>query len=155
MAVQVTVRVVDRATSEFNRQLQNVVRLGTVAEVDHARALVRVDIDGRLTDWRPIPGEVGANFTRWRPLRVGTQVLVSAPSGDPANAVIVQTLYSETLPPPDYRGDVDLAKFDDGTSVWHDSTTHELTISSAGDLSLRAGGTIWIDATHVSVFERP
>jgi phage baseplate assembly protein V len=139
--------------TDLSRRMSNLIGLGTIAEVDHLSARVRVDLNGRKTAWLPVPAEIGANFIRWRPLRIGTQVLVACPAGDPANAIIVQFLYSAALPPPANRGDVDVIVFDDGTTIRHDSATHELTIISAGDLRLKAEGELWLDAQHIHVFE--
>ncbi|MCX2525489.1 hypothetical protein [Larsenimonas rhizosphaerae] len=38
---------------ELARLLQNLIRLGTVAEVDHADVCVRVQCGELLTDWVP------------------------------------------------------------------------------------------------------
>lgn len=141
------------AVTDIARKLANLIGLGTIAEVDHSSARVKVDINGRVSNWLPFPAEIGANFRRWRPLRPGTQVLFACPAGDPANAVIVQILYTDALPPPADSGDVDVIVFDDGTTIRHDSAAHELTIISAGDLRLKAQGEMWLDAQHIHVFE--
>jgi phage baseplate assembly protein V len=135
-----------RILSDLNRRLDNLLGLGTIAEVDFAARppMVRLDLSGRLTDWRPIPAEIGANFRRWRPLRVGTQVLVACPSGDPANAVIVQILYTDSLAPPSTAENVDLIEWNDGTVVRHDSTARVTTIASPD-------GTLVLDAKNVVI----
>lgn len=141
--------------SDLQRRLENVIHLGTIAEVDHAKALLRLDLSGRLTGWLRWPAEIGRNFRRWRPLRVGTQVLAACPSGDPANALIIQILYTDALPPPETSDDVDLVLFDDGTMARYDIAAKELTVYSAGDLLLRAERDIWLDAKNIHAFERP
>ncbi len=133
-----------QSPSDLMRLLDNVVCLGTIAEVDHAAAKVRLDLSGRRTGWLPYPAEIGANFRRWRPLRVGTQVLAACPSGNPANAVIVQFLYTDALPPSANSGAVDLIQFDDGTIVRHDSGARRTEITSPG-------GTLVLDATNVVI----
>lgn len=147
--------------SETQRQLNNLAAYGTIAAVDHARGMVRVNVAGRLTDWLPAPGLIGQNFRAWAPLRVGTQVLVAAPSGDPANGVIAQVLYSQGLAPPNTTGDVDIIQWNDGTRVEYDTagkkliffSVGDLTVEATGDLRLKAGGTIHIDGAAVRVFE--
>jgi|GEM_PF-1061817 len=132
--------------SDLARRLENLLCLGTIAEVDHSHARVKLDIAGRTTGWLPYSAEIGANFRRWRPLRVGTQVLAGCPSGDPANAVIVQILYTDALPSPSTRGDLDIVQFDDGTVVSYDSGAKLLTAETPGDLAVTAGGNITADA---------
>ncbi|WP_051013965.1 phage baseplate assembly protein V [Pararhodospirillum photometricum] len=151
------------ALSDLQRRLENVVCLGVISEVDHSTPRVRVTISGRQSGWLPYPAEVGANFRRWRPLRVGTQVLVACPSGDPANAVITQILYSAALPPPAFDGHVDLTQWDDGTMVRYDASIRTLIVYSAGDLTvqcegtlrLRAGERVRLDAPEIRAFEEP
>lgn len=126
--------------TEIARKLANLIGLGTIAQADHSSARVKVDINGRVTDWLPIPADIGNNFIRWRPLRVGTQVLVACPGGDPANAIIVQILYSAALSPPANRGDVDIIAFDDGTTLEYDTGAKRLTVKATDRLTVETGG---------------
>lgn len=128
-----------QSLSELFRLLHNLLCLGTITEVDHAGRRVKLDLSGRATGWLPYPAEIGANFIRWRPLRAGIQVLAACPSGDPANAIIVQILYTDALPPPETGADVDVIRFGDGTTIRHDSAAHRTTISNPdGTLVLEA-----------------
>lgn len=60
--------------------LANLLRLGTVAQLDVAEARVKVDIGGLVTDWVPwvpwVTGRAGATRT-WSAPRVGEQVLLT------------------------------------------------------------------------------
>lgn len=127
--------------SDLDRRLHNLASYGTIAEVDHAGGRVRVNINGRLSGWLPQPQAIGNNFRIHAPLRVGTQVLVTSPSGDPANGVIAQILNSDALPPPGDSGDADVIVFDDGTIVRYDSAAHALDIDvmAAGKATVRVG----------------
>lgn len=129
-------------SSDHSRLIDNIVCLGTVAEVDHAAARVRLNLAGRLTGWLPYPAEIGANFIRWRPLRVGTQVLAACPSGNPANAVIAQILYTDALPPPAHDGTRDLIQWDDGSLAEYDSAAKRMRVVSAGKIQAEAAGDI-------------
>lgn len=40
-------------TADLNRRIENIVRLGTIAEVDCAHAKAKVKSGGILTDWLP------------------------------------------------------------------------------------------------------
>lgn len=132
--------------SDLIRTFDNVICLGTIAAVDHAAAKVKLSLSGRETDWLPYPAEIGANFIRWRPLRAGTQVLAACPSGNPANAVIVQILYTAALPPPSTDGSVDLIQWDDGTLVRYDSAAKKMDVVSVGDVAVQATGDITAQA---------
>lgn len=139
--------------TDLARKASNSIGLGIIAEVDHPSARVKVNINGRLTGWLQTPAEIGNNFIRWRPLRIGTQVLTVSPGGDPANAIIAQILYSAALAPPADKGEIDLIKFDDGTTLQYDSEKHELSIHCVGDIHFKADGIIWLDAARIRVFE--
>lgn len=134
--------------SDTQRRLHNLATYGTIAAVDHAQGKVRVSVAGRLTDWLPAPGTVGQNFRAWTPMRIGTQVLVTSPSGDPANGVVSQVLYSQGLPPPGNTGDTDIIEFNDDTRFSYDSEAHAaiIDVTAAGKITVRVGAAS-IDAT--------
>jgi len=122
----------DISTADLHRRVGSMLRVGTIAALDHDAARVRVRIAGRLMDWLRWPAEVGRNFRAWRPLRVGQQVMVAAPSGDPANGQIIQTLYSGALPAPATDPDVDAVHYDDGTVHQYHSGDHAHTLDLRG-----------------------
>lgn len=141
-----------QSLSDLYRRFENLLPRGIVAEVDNGAVppVVKLRLNGRLTGWLPYPAEIGANFRRWRPLRVGTQVQACCPSGDIAQAVIVQILYTDALAPPETGGDVDVIQWDDGTLIRYDSASHHMRILSVGDLSLEApDGTIVVDGKNI------
>lgn len=162
------------ALSEIDRRQLTMIQIGTIADVDHAAARVRVAVGKRTTAWLPMPGFVGQNFRAWLPACVGMQVLLSCPGGDTAQAIITGILYSPARPAPAAQGDVDLVQWDDGTLAAYDSAAQVLTIDTpgkvvirsaqtitieaagdiaiqaAGDLRLSAGGTMHLDAAQIS-----
>lgn len=146
--------------AELNRRLENLIRLGTIAQVDHAARTLRVQSGGLLTNWLPWPADIGRNYRRWRPLRIGTQVVLACPSGDPAQAVIVQVLYTDALNAPSSTPSMDLIEFEDGTVIEYDSNTHQLR-ASLGTSSITAnqsaitiasnGSTLVLDGSGVAI----
>jgi phage baseplate assembly protein V len=138
-------------TADLNRRIESLIRLGTIAEVDHAARKLRVKTGGLLTNWLAWPAEVGRNFRRWRPLRIGTQVVLGCPSGDPAQAVILQILYTSALDAPSTDPDVDLVQFEDGSYIEHNASNGKLQVHAAGDLHLTADGNIVINGSRVAL----
>lgn len=122
-------------TRDLERRLNNMLMIGTVAEVDHAGRKVRVKVGDIHTAWLNWPAEVGRNYRRWRPLRSGQQVVLSSPSGDPAQAVITGMLYSSATPSPSDNPDLDLVEFEDGTRLEYDSENHRAVVE-VGDSRL-------------------
>jgi len=149
--------------SDLSRRLENMIVLGTIAEVDHAGARVKLSLSGRKTNWLPYPADIGANYRRWRPLRLGTQVVALCPSGDPAQAVIGKILYTDSIAPPADVGTLDLIQFDDGTLASYDSAAKvmtlksagKLTVVTAGDCSIEAGGAVSIVAAGTASIKAP
>lgn len=126
-------------TADLNRRIESIIRLGTIAEVDHAARKLRVKTGGLLTNWLAWPAEVGRNFRRWRPLRTGTQVVLACPSGDPAQAVIIQILYTQELDTPSDQPHIDLIEFNDGSAIQYDSINNSLSVRTMGNLDLNIG----------------
>ena len=138
-------------TADLNRRIESLIRLGTLAQVDHNARRVRVQSGGLLTGWLPWPADVGRNYRHWRPLRLGTQVVLGCPSGDPAQAVILQILYTDALNAPSTDPNADLILFDDGSRLEHNATTGQITLHAKGNLDLTADGNIKINGKRVDI----
>jgi len=141
-------------TADLNRRIESLIRLGTIDQVDHAARKLRVKTGGLLTGWLPWPAEVGRNYRRWRPLRTGTQVVLACPSGDPAQAVIIQILYTSALDAPSTHPDIDLIEFDDGTVIQYDSSSHHLTAHCVGNVTVKTPTFVKIDSPQTTVTGR-
>jgi phage baseplate assembly protein V len=113
--------------AELERRLANLIRIGVIQETNHADKKLRVSMGNTHTAWLPWPAEIGNNFIQWRPLRVGQQVIVIAPSGELNQAVIVGQLYGGGIDAPSTDAQKDLIQFEDGTQIEYDSATHSLT----------------------------
>ncbi|MEM5528073.1 phage baseplate assembly protein V [Gammaproteobacteria bacterium AS21] len=146
-------------TSDLERLIQNLIRIGTIYAVDESARKIKVTSGKLVTQWLDWPAEEGRNYKRWRPLRLGTQVILASPGGDLSQAMIIGMLYSDALPPPSTDPDIDLIQFDDGSFIQHNhGTKHlsfhsagDLTITCVGDMSLTADGNIKIEATRVDI----
>ena len=120
------------------RALNMLLRMGTVYEVDFEAVPPRARIQSGdlITDLLPFPCDIGANFRRWRPVRVGSQVLFACPSGDSRQGVIVKFYNTVDFPQPDTAEDVDLVAFDDGTILRKDGSI--LSVDSTVDVEVKA-----------------
>jgi phage baseplate assembly protein V len=138
-------------TAEILRRLQNIIRLGTIAEVNNAARLLRVQSGDLLTNWLPWPAEVGNNFIRWRPLALGTQVVLACEGGEVEQAVIIGMLYTNSLNSPSTNHAVDMVRFNDGTTIQHDSSSSHTTVDSAGDVSVISPSLVTLDCPQTTV----
>lgn len=123
----------DFAISEAHRLLANLIRVGTVTEIDEAKALVKVRVAGDISDWIPWTTERAGPVRNWKPPRPGEQVVVLAPHGDLSQAFVGQSLYREKYPVPGTSKYQDVTTYPDGSSVSFDTRTNTLTVNVAGN----------------------
>lgn len=113
--------------AELLRLIQNLIRLGTIAEVDHDAARVRVKSGDLLTGWLPWADARAGTTRTWSPPTIGEQVLVFAPGGDTENSVALTALYQTAHPAPSSSADVFHAAMPDGAVFEYDHATHRMT----------------------------
>ena len=86
------------ADSERDRQLQNLIRVGTVAEVNPATGRARVDFGAARSAWIQFAAHRAGGVNMFSPPSVGEQVIVASPGGDTAQGVIIGSLPSTGNP---------------------------------------------------------
>lgn len=130
------------------RRLENLIRIGTVANVDYATARCVVDCTGIMTAPLPwITARAGTDRTYDAPT-VGEQVLVFAPAGEMAQAVVLMGLYHDKSPAPANSGNIKTRHFEDGCTISYDTHSHTLTaiLPAGGTATLTANGGVTINA---------
>lgn len=135
--------------ADILRLLHNLIRLGTIAEVDTATARVRVQSGENLTDWRPWLSARAGTTKAWDPPTIGEQVLLLSPSGDLAQAIVLTGIYSDANPAPAASAELWRHIFPDGTQLDYDHSANCLTIEAVGDVALSATGTVTVDASKI------
>jgi phage baseplate assembly protein V len=131
---------------ELSRQLANLIRLGHVAEVDHAAARIRVQSGGLLSTWIPWVTP-RAGFTRvWNPPTVGEQVLILSPSGELAAGVALAGLYQSAHPAPSDSPTLHRMTFPDGAVIDYDHASHHLEVTGITTAHVIASASITLDA---------
>lgn len=126
--------------SELSRRLENLLRIGTVAQADYGAARVRVKSGDLLTGWLPWLTHRASNDVTWHAPEVGEQVLLLCPSGDPALGVALPAVYQAAHPAPADEPTVHRTVYQDGTVTEYDRAAHRLTASVRGDVVLIADG---------------
>ncbi|MEA9976668.1 MULTISPECIES: phage baseplate assembly protein V [unclassified Pseudomonas] len=111
----------------FARMLENLIRFGTIAEVQTVPPRVRVKTGDLLTGWLPwLALRAGADVD-WDPPTVNEQVLLLSPSGQLANGVVVTGVYCNAIPANGDRGGLHRRTYRDGTVIEYDSNAHHLS----------------------------
>jgi phage baseplate assembly protein V len=117
--------------ADLRRRMANIIRIGTVVEVDYAKAVARITIGELKTTWLPWILRAGDDQS-WHGVDIGEQVLVLAPSGDLAQGVILPSLHKET---PVCQGNIHSMTFKDGSHIVFDRDTGDLQAVITGNLT--------------------
>ena len=132
--------------ARLERLLHRTIQVGSVSDVDLGRARVRVAYD-RDENGRPVrtgwlrwnAGRAGATRD-WNPPSIGEQVLLLAPGGDLAAAVVVGAFFQDAHPPPAGDAEKHLVAYPDGAEIDYDAASHHLRVE------LPAGATVALSA---------
>lgn len=125
---------------ELLRRLENVLRVGTIEQVDHGDARVRVRSGELLTTWLPWFEQRAGDVRTWCPPSIGEQCLLLSPSGDLAAGLVLVGLNSTAHPAPAAVSTVHRTVYPDGAVIDYDHAAHALNIN------LPAGSTTHITA---------
>ena len=138
--------------TDLLRRLENAVRPGTVAAVDHATARVRVQSGELLTQWLPWLEQRAGNVRTWCPPSVGEQCLVLSPGGDLAAGWVLVGSASASHPAPSASDTLHRTQYPDGTLVDYDHAAHTLTVTlAAGGVASLSAEQIQLSADQVTI----
>ncbi|MDQ7987287.1 phage baseplate assembly protein V [Pseudomonas sp. G34] len=149
------------------RLIENLVRFGTIAEVDEPKARVRVKSGELLTTWLPwLALRAGAD-RQWNPPTEGEQVVLLSPSGLLAQGIALTGLFSEANPANGDRAGLHRTTYRDGAVIEYDSVAHlltatipgaanlscsaDITISSAANITINAEGNLVLKGARVDI----
>jgi phage baseplate assembly protein V len=132
--------------AELARRLANLIRVGTVAEADYARARLRIALGDITTGWLPFAVSRAGDDRSWSAPSIGEQVLVVCPSGDPVQGIVVGALYQAAHPAPADQVTIHRTVYEDGTVVEYDRAAHRLMVRVVGDLRVETAGRVEIAA---------
>ncbi|KHL68875.1 hypothetical protein SF06_22110 [Pseudomonas flexibilis] len=123
------------------RRIENLIRPGVIAEVQHTPLRVRVATGGLLTGWLMVFAQRAGEDRTWDPPSVNEQCLVLCPSGNPEQAFALVGLYGDDFPAPDDSPDRHRRAYRDGAVIEYDTAAHALRAE------LPEGGTFELIAT--------
>ncbi|MFV2945256.1 phage baseplate assembly protein V [Pseudomonas japonica] len=133
----------------LSRLLENIVRFGTIAAVQHVPPRVSVKTGDLVTAMLPwLALRAGADV-EWDPPTEGEQVLLISPSGQLANAIVLTGIYSDAIPANGDRAGLHRRTYRDGAVIEYDSIAHHLNVT------LPAGGTTNLVSTGGITIEGP
>ena len=131
---------------ELQRQLDNLIRIGTVTAVRSGQCRVK---SGELeTNWRPYLVPRAGNTRRRQRPTLGEQVLLLSVSGDLRNAYVLPALYQERLPEPsaeDEDPDLDRIEYPDGAVLEYRPSSGTLRASGIKEAIIAASTRVLLD----------
>lgn len=135
--------------AEQRRQKGNLIRLGTVAQVDHGAARCRVQTGELLTDWIPWLVPRAGAVIEWSAPNIGEQGILLCPDGDTSGAVFLRGLYSTAFGQPADGEAEHLIRYPDGTQIHYDASAHALTaiLASGGTATITTNGGVTVNAS--------
>lgn len=126
--------------SDLLRLILNLIRFGSIADVDVDAQKVRVQVGNNMTDWRPwATGRAGDAQTWWPPSK-GEQVILFSPEGDFNQSIAFLAAYTDAAKPPSTNPAHHTTKYADGAVIQYDSAAHSLTaiLPSGSNATIKA-----------------
>lgn len=112
--------------ADLARLIENLVRLGTIEEVQVSPPRVKVKSGNIVTAWRPwLSLRAGAD-REWDPPTVGEQVVLLSPSGLLAQGVVLTGIFSDLIAANGDREGLHRRTYRDGAVIEYDSIDHRL-----------------------------
>lgn len=136
-------------TAETNRRLDNIVRFGTIAEVDYDTARARVKSGQILTDFLPFIALRAGTTKTWSPPTAGEQCIILAASGEFTTACVLVGLYTQNSP--SHSPDVHVIQFADGASIEYNHATGRLNVVGIKSAFINASEQIEIFCPTVKI----
>lgn len=126
-------------SSDQDRLISGLARIGVVDSVDLAAALAVVRFSAELTS-PPLQwiGRAG-KLAQWTPPSVGDQVLVICPEGDLEQGVVLGSLFSDANPAV-ASALTHVLKYLEGATLTYDPETHDVVLEVPGKITVKAEG---------------
>ncbi|PKB88499.1 baseplate assembly protein [Ewingella americana] len=136
-------------STELLRLLRNIVRVGSIIEVDAENWLCRVSTGNLETNWLSwLTARAGTSKTWWKP-SVGEQVLLLSIGGDLSTAFVLPAIFSNDNPPPSTSEDALVVTFPDGAKFQYDPASGQLAVSGIKTMTIAASTEILFDTPKV------
>ncbi|PLR33179.1 phage baseplate assembly protein V [Chimaeribacter arupi] len=134
--------------------LGNLIRIGTVSEVDLTAARCRVTAGQNITIWLPwLTARAGRTRSWWAP-SVGEQVLLLAIGGDLNTAFVLPAVFSDANPAPSASADAVHLAFPDGAMIEYEPETGALQVKGITSATVEAKEAVSVTAETITADAR-
>ncbi|MGV8924813.1 MAG: phage baseplate assembly protein V [Ewingella sp.] len=137
--------------SELARAVRDLIRIGTVSEIDTELAVCRVQTGELVTDWLHwLTPRAGSARTWWAP-SVGEQVLILSLGGELDTAFVLPGIYCDDFPAPSASPQAYHVSFPDGAVMEYEPATGALIASGIKTAQVKATTSVSVTAPNVTV----
>ena len=132
---------------------ENIVKVGTIAEINaESKALVKVKISSRTSDFLPVMMFANSFKRHWKPVRIGEQVTVFCPFGNPNFGLVFRSIFNKSCKEPAGASEFcEVVEYEDGTRFSYNTSSKHLLIEAVGDITIKAGGNIKLEASRIDL----
>ncbi|WP_210526461.1 phage baseplate assembly protein V [Pantoea ananatis] len=124
--------------TEIMRLITNLIRTGTVSEVDPVNWLCRVKTGELETNWiNWLTLRAGNTRTWWQPT-AGEQVILLSMGGNLETAFALPAIYSDAFPPPANSENGSATQYSDGGFFQYEPATGQLLIKNIKSVRIEA-----------------
>ncbi len=139
--------------SELRRCIENIIRIGVIAELDLGNVRCRVQSGKLTTTWLPFFVRRAGNVRHWSPPSIGEQCMVLSPGGDLCAGNVLIGLHSDSAPPADTSAKTDSTTYPDGAVITYNHAASQLTatLPAAGQAVITAPTSITLNTQQLTV----
>lgn len=135
--------------NDLGRRLANIIRLGSIFEIDYNVAKARIKIGNLETDWLPWLTTNSGENKSWNPPEIDEQVVIFSPCGELNQGVILPSLYRTNAP--ENSGNIQSVTFADGSKISFDRSSGNLDLDIKGNATIKVAGNAEIEAAEVTM----
>ena len=137
------------ALSDLAKRLSNIIRIGTIFEINVQIAKARVKIGELETDFLPWANANSGNNNSWNPPEIDEQVIILSPSGDLSQAVILPSLYKNNASNSDQN--IKSITYQDGSKISFNVASGALDLDLKGDITIKVVGNANIEGDNINI----
>ena len=137
------------ALSDLAKRLSNIIRIGTIFEINVQIAKARVKIGELETDFLPWANANSGSNNSWNPPEIDEQVIVLSPSGDLSQAVILPSIYKNNASNSDQN--IKSITYQDGSKISFNVSSGTLDLDLKGDVIIKVVGNANIEGDNINI----
>jgi len=135
--------------SELAKRISNIIRIGTIFEINHQTAKARVKIGELETDFLPWANANSGNNNSWNPPEIDEQVIILSPSGDLSQAVILPSIYKNNASDSDQN--IKSITYQDGSKISFNVSSGTLDLDLKGNVTIKVVGSANIEGDNINI----